>query len=130
MVLFIGFGLVIAALAFITSAWVGAALLAVLGIGDGYVAVTLMTTVQRVTPPAMLGRVMSLLMLAMLGVQPISTAVSGAVIGLGADVLFVGCGAGVLAIAVRRLGVPALLVAGGAGGAAARLPPRAPPDAR
>jgi MFS family permease len=98
-VLFVGFGLVIGALAFITSAWVGAALLALLGVGDGYVAVTLMTTVQRVTPPAMLGRVMSLLMLAMLGVQPISTAVSGAVIGLGADVLFAGCGAGVLAIA-------------------------------
>ena len=48
----------------------------------------------------MLGRVMSLLMLAMLGVQPISTAVAGAVIGLGAGVLFAGCGAGVLAIAL------------------------------
>ena len=48
--LFVGFGLVIAALAFITSVWVGVALLVVLGIGDGYVAVTMMTAVQRVTP--------------------------------------------------------------------------------
>ncbi len=99
-VLFAGFGIVIASLAFISSVWIGVALLAVLGVGNGYVAVTLMTTVQRVTPAAMLGRVMSLVMLAMLGVQPVSTAVSGAVIGLGADVLFVGCGAGVLIVAV------------------------------
>jgi MFS family permease len=96
---FVGFGLVIASLAFISSVWIGAAFLAVLGIGDGYVAVTLMTTVQRVTPKAMLGRVMSLVMLAMLGVQPVSTAVAGAVIGLGAQALFVGCGAGVLVVA-------------------------------
>jgi cellobiose-specific phosphotransferase system component IIC len=47
----------------------------------------------------MLGRVMSLVMLAMLGVQPVSTAVAGAVIGLGAQALFVGCGAGVLVVA-------------------------------
>jgi MFS family permease len=99
-VFFVGFGLVIASLAFISSVWIGAAFLAVLGIGDGYVAVTLMTTVQRVTPKAMLGRVMSLVMLAMLGVQPVSTAVAGAVIGLGAQALFVGCGAGVLVVAV------------------------------
>jgi MFS family permease len=98
-VFFVGFGLVIASLAFISSVWIGSAFLAVLGIGDGYVAVTLMTTVQRVTPKAMLGRVMSLVMLAMLGVQPVSTAVAGAVIGLGAQALFVGCGAGVLVVA-------------------------------
>jgi MFS family permease len=98
--LFVGFGLVIAALAFIGSVWVGVALLAVLGVGDGYVAVTLMTTVQRVTPKAMLGRIMSLVMLAVMGVQPASTAVAGAVIGLGAEALFVGCGAGVLVVAI------------------------------
>jgi MFS family permease len=98
--LFVGFGLVIAALAFISSVWVGVALLAVLGVGDGYVAVTLMTTVQRVTPKAMLGRIMSLVMLAVMGVQPASTAVAGAVIGLGTDALFLGCGAGVLVVAI------------------------------
>jgi len=96
--LFAGFGIVIGALAFITSVWVGVALLAVLGVGNGYVAVVLMTLLQRITPPAMLGRVMSLVMLAMLGVTPISTAVSGAVLSLGPDVLFVACGAGMLAI--------------------------------
>ena len=71
--LFVGFGLVIGSLAFISSVWVGVALLAVLGIGDGYVAVVMMTLVQRMTPADMLGRVMSLVMLAMMGVTPLST---------------------------------------------------------
>lgn len=97
--LFAGFGLVIAALAFTTSVWVGVALLAVLGVGNGYVAVVMMTAVQRLTPTAMLGRVMSLVMLAMLGVTPLSQAAAGAVIKLGPAVLFVGCGAGMLAVA-------------------------------
>ena len=96
--LFAGFGIVIGALAFITSVWVGVALLAVLGIANGYVAIVLMTLLQRITPPAMLGRLMSLVMLAMLGVTPISTALSGAVLSLGPTVLFVACGAGMLAV--------------------------------
>ena len=81
--LFAGFGVVIGTLAFITSVWVGVALLAVLGVGNGYVAVVMMTLVQRMTPTAMLGRLMSLVMLAMLGVTPLSTALSGVIIGLG-----------------------------------------------
>lgn len=96
--LFAGFGLVIGALAFITSVWVGVALLVVLGVGDGYVAVTMMSVAQRVTPREMLGRVMSLFMLAMLGLMPVSTALAGAVIKLGPVVLFVGAGAGLLLV--------------------------------
>ena len=74
------------------------ALLAVLGVANGYVAVVLMTLLQRITPAAMLGRLMSLVMLAMLGVTPISTALSGVIVGLGPAVLFVGCGAGMLTV--------------------------------
>ncbi len=77
----------------------GVALLAVLGVGNGYVAVVMITVVQRMTPTAMLGRVMSLVMLAMLGVTPLSQVVAGAVVKLGPVVLFVGCGAGMLAVA-------------------------------
>ena len=97
--LFVGFGLVVAALAFITSVWVGVVLLVVLGVGDGYVAVVMITLVQRLTPTAMLGRVMSLVMLAMLGVTPVSQAAAGALVKLGPAVLFVGCGAGILVVA-------------------------------
>ena len=96
--LFAGFGLVIAALAFLTSVWVGVVLLAALGVGNGYVAVVMMTLVQRMTPAAMLGRVMSLVMLAMLGVTPLSQALSGVIVKLGPAVLFVGCGAGMLVV--------------------------------
>ena len=98
--LFVGFGLVVGALAFITSVWVGVALLAVLGVGNGYVAVIMITLVQRMTPPAMLGRVMSLVMLAMLGVTPLSQALSGAVVKLGPAALFVSCGVGMLLVTV------------------------------
>ena len=96
--LFAGFGMVIALLASITSVWVGVVLLVVLGIGDGYVAVTMMSVVQRVTPKAMLGRVMSLVMLAMLGLMPVSTALAGAIIKLGPTALFAGAGAGLLLV--------------------------------
>ena len=98
LVLFAGFGVVIGALVFITSVWVGFALLTVLGVANGYVAVVFMTLLQRITPAAMLGRLMSLVMLAMLGVTPISTALSGVVVGWGPPVLFVGCGAGMLGV--------------------------------
>jgi len=96
--LFVGFGLVVTALAFVTSVWVGVALLAVLGIGNGYVAVVAITLVQRMTPTAMLGRVMSLVILAMLGSTPVSQAVAGAVVRLGPVALFVGCGMAMLAL--------------------------------
>ena len=96
--LFAGFGVVIALLASITSVWVGIVLLVVLGIGDGYVAVTMMSVVQRVTPKAMLGRVMSLVMLAMLGLMPVSTALAGAIVKLGPTALFAGAGAGLLLV--------------------------------
>lgn len=96
--LFAGFGVVIALLAAVTSVWVGVVLLMVLGVGDGYVAVTMMSVVQRVTPKAMLGRVMSLVMLAMLGLMPVSTALAGAIIKLGPTALFAGAGAGLLLV--------------------------------
>lgn len=96
--LFAGFGVVIALLASITSVWVGVVLLVVLGVGDGYVAVTMMSVVQRVTPKTMLGRVMSLVMLAMLGLMPVSTALAGAIIKLGPTALFAGAGAGLLLV--------------------------------
>lgn len=92
--LFLGFGAVFASLAFITSTWVAVALMALLGLGNGYIAVTIMSSMQRMTPEAMLGRVMSLMMLAMVGLVPISQAVSGIVIKLGAVALFVPAGIG------------------------------------
>jgi MFS family permease len=92
--LFLMFGAVIGSMAFITSTWLAVALMVVLGLGNGYIAVIAISSLQRLTPEAMLGRVMSLLMLASVGLAPLSQAVAGAVIRLGATALFVPAGAG------------------------------------
>jgi MFS family permease len=86
--LFVLFGGAVISLGFITSMWFAAALMVVLGLGNGYVAVMLMSAIQRMAPQEMLGRVMSLVVLAMVGLAPISQAVAGAVIKTSPAVLF------------------------------------------
>jgi len=98
--LFVGFGVVIAAFGLVRSAWLGAAMIGVLGLGNGYIAVILMSTIQRLTPKEMLGRFMSLVMLAMLGVTPLSQAIAGLVVKAGPGPLFFGAG-----VAMTMLGV-------------------------
>ena len=50
-----------------------------LGLGNGYITIILLTWIQTRTPKTMLGRIMSLLMLASAGLVPVSQAISGAV---------------------------------------------------
>jgi MFS family permease len=95
---FLAFAAVIASLAFIGSAWTAAGLMVVLGLGNGYIAVTIISILQRETPKEMLGRVMSMLMLAMVGLAPVSQLAAGAIIKLGPAALFVPAGAGVALI--------------------------------
>ena len=75
--LLVAFSLVVAALGFISSTALDFALLALLGIGDGYIAILLFTWIQNRTPKHMLGRVMSFLMFANSGLVPLSQALSG-----------------------------------------------------
>lgn len=98
--LFVMFGAVVGAMAFITSTWLAVALMAVLGIGNGYIAVIVISSLQRMTPEAMLGRVMGLLVLAMVGLVPVSQAVAGLVIRFGAAALFVPAGAALAAVGI------------------------------
>ena len=98
--LFVGFGAVVCSLAFITSTWLAVALMAVLGVGNGYIAVIVISSLQRMTPESMLGRVMSLLVLAMIGLVPLSQAVAGAVIRLGPAALFLPAGASLAVVGV------------------------------
>ena len=86
------FALVLGALGFIQSTWVDFVLLLLLGIGNGYVAILMVTWMQTRTPRAMLGRVMSLVMLAGLGLAPISQAIAGAVSRGSLTLLFAGVG--------------------------------------
>jgi MFS family permease len=62
------------------------------GTGNGYIVISFITWLQRRTPQNMLGRVMSLLMFAAMGLNPISMALAGVFIGLNAMATFVGAG--------------------------------------
>ncbi len=73
------FGLVLGSFGFIRSTWVDFALMLLLGLGNGYLSITLFTWMQTRTPKEMLGRMMSILMLSNTGLVPISQAISGAV---------------------------------------------------
>jgi MFS family permease len=73
------FGVVIGSLGFISSTWIDFGLLLLLGLGNGYFAVLLITWMQTRTPREMLGRLMALVMLAGTGLAPISQAISGVI---------------------------------------------------
>ena len=98
------FGLVIGAIGFIYSTWVDFALMLLLGVGNGYISITLFTWIQTRTPKDMLGRMMSILMLSNTGLVPISQAISGVVSKWSLTFLFVG--AGVLTLLVVLWAAP------------------------
>jgi MFS family permease len=63
-----------------------------MGIANGYANINLITWLQQKVAPEMTGRVMSLVMFAAVGLNPISTALAGALIGLNTAVLLVCAG--------------------------------------
>jgi hypothetical protein len=67
--------------------------LAVMGVAIGYVNVVAVSWLQGRVEPAMVGRVMSIVMLMSFGITPLSLGLSGALIDLAATALFVGAGA-------------------------------------
>lgn len=86
----LGVGLIL--FAFTTTTWGAAAIALGMGVANGYVFILLITWLQMRTPPAMLGRMMSLLMFASVGLTPLSTAVAGALIQVDLTGLFIGAG--------------------------------------
>jgi MFS family permease len=96
--LLVGFGLVIGSLAFIPSTWVDFALLLILGLGNGYIAIILFTWMQTRTPKEMLGRMMSILIFSNTGLVPVSQAISGAISKWDLNLLFASAGALVLLV--------------------------------
>jgi MFS family permease len=71
-----------------------------IGMGSGFVNVILIAWLQARTESKMLGRVMSLVMLASLGLAPISYALAGALVDLHATLVFAVAGAIVLTATV------------------------------
>jgi hypothetical protein len=72
--------------------YVAAAAALVMGVAQGYANINMITWLQQKVAPEMIGRVMSLVMFAAVGLNPVSTALAGALIGLNTTVLLVCAG--------------------------------------
>ena len=92
------FATTIASLGVATNLWLDTALLAGLGVGNGYLAISLFTWIQARTPHDMLGRTMSLVTFASLGLVSISQAGAGTVARWDLDALFL-CSGGLVLVA-------------------------------
>lgn len=102
-------------LGFVHTTRAGMVCTGVMGLGFGYIDVVIFTWLQRRVPEELVGRMMGLVMFVIVGVHPLSNAVSGLVLSIDTVALFAGAG-GVLCAAmaiyamipaVRSLGVPA-----------------------
>ncbi len=88
----------------ITATWQGAALLGTIGVLGGFMQVSIFTWLQRRTPPALMGRVMSMFMFIFLGLAPLSGAVTGWMLrSITLTQLFVGSGGLLVCIALLAL---------------------------
>lgn len=107
----LGIGVVL--LGFARSTTLAALISAIMGVANGYVVILFVTWLQIRTPQEMLGRMMSLLMFAALGLNPIAMSIAGAFIKLNLTATFVVMGSLLTAItllsalnpAVRAMGV-------------------------
>ena len=85
-------GIGLAVVGFAPTAYIAATAALGMGIANGYANVMLITWLQQKIAPEMTGRIMSLVMFAAIGLNPVSTALAGALIGLNATVLLVCAG--------------------------------------
>lgn len=106
--LLVGFAVVFFSFGWITLTWVDFVLMLLLGIGNGYINLTIFTWMQQHTPREMLGRVMSMAMLAGMGLVPLSQALSGAIIRWDLTGLFALSGGLILLLAIWAAFQPAL----------------------
>jgi hypothetical protein len=87
--------------------WATALAAVPLGAGVGVLQVSGMAWLQRRSEPAYLGRVMSLVMFAVMGLTPASYAIAGAVAESGLAILFLGAGVAMVLLALATSLSPA-----------------------
>ena len=104
------FGVVLCCFGFIRATWLDFVLMLLPGIGHGYVAILMFTWMQSNTPKTMLGRIMSMVMLAGNGLVPISQALSGVVIKWSLETLFVAAGVLLVLVAIWMTMQPGLRI--------------------
>lgn len=102
------FGCVLGLMGFSNSTWIDFGFMLLLGLGNGYFTIILFTSIQTRSPETMLGRIMSLLMLASSGLVPISQALAGLVITWNLSLLFVLAGGFIVLVACWTALQPAL----------------------
>jgi hypothetical protein len=107
-VLLAAFGAVLVCLGWLNATLMDVILMVVVGIGNGYIGLVIFTWIQLRTPKEMLGRIMSMLMLASMGLVPLSQAISGAVSKWSLTSLFALAGALILMMAFWAVFQPAL----------------------
>lgn len=96
----ISFAFVLIALGIAASTWPDFAMLVGLGIGNGYVTIVLISSLQALAPETVLGRIMSLFLLAGYGLVPISEALSGFISRVDVTTLFLGAGGAMAIVAL------------------------------
>ncbi len=101
-------GVCLAGLAFAGTVAEVSVLLAVIGLGSGFIGVVFIAWLGSVTPPDMLGRIMSLAMFASIGLTPISYLLAGLIAASHPTLMFVGAGALVLVIVAVATADPAM----------------------
>ena len=94
------FGIGMALLGSIGSTWEGMAILLALGIMNGYIGIVLITLLQKSTPPEMMGRLMSIVMIAGMGLVPVSQALAGFLLKVSFEGVFAVCGILIVLIAL------------------------------
>ncbi len=105
--MFAFFGVGLAAMAWINITAVATVDMFILGVLNGYLGILLITGLQRSTPKEMLGRLMSMIVLANLGLMPLSQAIAGAMLHWSVAPMFLLAGAMLLACAVY-IGIPSV----------------------
>jgi MFS family permease len=101
-------GIALAAFGWIVTTWVDFVLMLILGVGNGYISLVIFTRVQQSTPRDMLGRVMSMMMLASMGLIPLSQAISGTVAAWNLTALFALAGGLLVVVAIWMAFNPSL----------------------
>lgn len=108
LLLVITFGAGMIAMGFINTTWAGAVIMLLMGLGNGYLSIRLISYLQQRTPPDLLGRIMSLILFANIGLAPLSQAAAGALSKVSLTWLFVGVGLAMFGVAAWLVTQPAL----------------------
>jgi hypothetical protein len=88
----------------ITTTWQGAMLLGTIGVLGGFMQVSVFTWLQRRTPPALMGRVMSMFMFIFLGLAPLAGAFAGWLLrSVTVSQLFMGSGGLLVCLALAAM---------------------------